>query len=195
MWTVGHSTLSLEEFLARLARHGIERVADVRRYPASRRHPQFDREALAAGLSRAGIGYRWFEDLGGRRPAAPRAASPNAGLTAAGFRAYADHMREEIFRRAFDDLLDWAAGGRTALLCAELLWWKCHRRLLSDLLVARGGAVRHILGEAEAGAHPLWDLAVARDGGVIYPPPQAELDLPDDPTRSARPRSRPPREG
>lgn len=186
VWTVGHSTLPLEGFLARLAQHAVERVADVRRYPASRRHPHFDRETLAAALNGSGIEYRWFEDLGGRRSAAPRGASANAGLTALGFRAYADHMREDVFRRAFGDLLGWAAGGRTALLCAELLWWKCHRRLLSDLLVARGGAVWHIMDEEEARAHPLWDLAVVQGGGVTYP---------HRPTRSARPRSRPPREG
>jgi uncharacterized protein (DUF488 family) len=174
-WTVGHSTRDLDELVNVLEAHRIERVADVRRFPASRRHPQFHRESLAAALEARGIGYRWFEELGGRRPADP--ASPNRGLESAGFRGYADHMRTAAFASAFDDLVEWMGAGRTAILCAERLWWQCHRRLLSDLLVSRGAAVRHILDERPADAHTLWDLAVVTPQGLEYPPPQGELGL------------------
>jgi uncharacterized protein (DUF488 family) len=172
-WTIGHSTRALGEFVAALEAQGIERVADVRRFPASRRHPQFDREALAAELEAYGIAYRWFEELGGRRR--PEPDSPNRGLETEGFRGYADYMRTPAFARAFNELTAWMREGSTAILCAERLWWQCHRRLLSDLLVAQGGIVRHVQDAGRVDEHRLWELAVATDDGLVYPPPQTEL--------------------
>lgn len=174
-WTIGHSTRSLEEFLGVLDTHGIERLADVRRFPLSRRHPQFNRESLAEALARPGIEYSWIEELGGRRSA--ESDSPNRGIRVAGFRGYADYMRTPAFARAFDELVAWMHGGRTAIMCAERLWWQCHRRLLSDLLVARGGQVHHILDAERTDEHELWDIAVAAEDGLLYPPPQGDLDL------------------
>lgn len=172
---MGHSTRTVEELAAALGAQGIERVADVRRFPASRRHPKFDQAPLADALEARGIAYRWFEDLGGRRR--PAADSPNGGLRVEGFRGYADYMATAAFARAFDELVSWMRGGPTAILCAEMLWWRCHRRLLADLLTARGGTVRHIRDEGRAEVHALWDLAAVTPEGVIYPPPQGELGI------------------
>jgi len=158
-----------------LQAHGIERLADVRRFPASRRHPQFDREALAAALAERGIAYRWFEALGGRRR--PDPDSPNRGIRVEGFRGYADYMRTAEFAAAFEALVEWMRHGPIAILCAERLWWQCHRRLLSDLLVARGATVRHILDAGRAAEHSLWELAEVTPEGIVYPPPQSELGL------------------
>lgn len=176
-WTVGHSTLELDELAAILRAHRIEQVADVRRYPASGRHPRFNRETLATFLGARGIAYHWFENLGGRRPARPSESSPNLGLRAPGFRGYADYMLTPEFRAALDELVVWMRQGPTALLCAEKLWWQCHRRLISDVLVARGGTVRHIQGADAADDHVLWDLAVVTPDGVVYPADQGELEL------------------
>jgi uncharacterized protein (DUF488 family) len=168
--------MSLEQLEAALRGHGIDRVADVRRYPASRRHPQFNHETLAEYLVARRIEYRWFEELGGRR-GRTIGASPNRGIRIPAFRHYADYMQTPEFQRAFDELVAWMREGRTALLCAEKLWWRCHRRLISDLLVARGGTVRHILAAESAEEHALWELAVTTPEGVVYPPEQGELDL------------------
>lgn len=176
-WTIGHSTLSAEAFVARLADNGIGQLADVRRYPASRRRPHFNREILAAYLEARGVAYRWFEDLGGRRQGEAPHRSPNMGLESSGFRHYADYMHSAAFETAFVALVEWLGEGRTALMCAEALWWKCHRRLIADLLVARGCTVLHIVGDGETTRHTLWDLAVRTLSGLVYPPAQSELDL------------------
>lgn len=175
-WTIGHSNVPLEDFLSLLDCHRIERVADVRRYPGSRRHPQFDRESLEAALTARGIAYRWFEDLGGRRSGLG-SRSPNRGIESIGFRGYADYMQSIRFARAFDDLLVWLDGGRTALVCAESLWWKCHRRLLSDLLVRCRAEVTHILPDGRTAPHEIWDLARPTPEGLVYPPIQADLEI------------------
>lgn len=178
VWTIGHSTLELEKLVATLSAHGVVQVADVRRYPASRRHPQFNRETLAEYLEARGVGYRWFESLGGRRGGPATEISPNQGLTTPGFQHYADYMRTGEFHAAFEELVAWMGEGRTALLCAEKLWWRCHRRLLSDLVVARGGTVYHIRDAETAERHALWDLAeVTPEGDLVYPPDQGELEL------------------
>lgn len=176
-WTVGHSTLSAERFLARLEAHSIEQVADVRRYPASRRHPHFNRETLATFLDARGKKYRWFEDLGGRRGGVPAEESLNRGLANDGFRHYADYMLTAEFDSALAALVAWLSEGRTALMCAEVLWWRCHRRLLSDRLVAAGGEVLHIMDDETLQSHPLWDLATRAGSGLVYPPDQGELGL------------------
>lgn len=167
----------MEAFLDRLTAHRIARVADVRRYPASRRNPQFNRETLSTMLDARGIDHRWFEALGGRRAGLPAAESPNRGITSAGFRAYADYMLTDAFRETFEKLLEWLEGGRTALLCAEALWWHCHRRLLADQLVARDGIVHHILDVQDTRRHELWDIARVTPDGLFYPPTQTELGL------------------
>jgi len=176
-WTIGHSTLPPERFLARIEAHSIQQVADVRRYPASRRHPQFNRETLATFLDARGKEYRWFEDLGGRRGGVPVAESLNRGIANDGFRHYADYMVSNEFDHAFGALVAWLAEGRTALMCAEVLWWRCHRRLLSDRLVAAGAQVEHILDDKKVQSHPLWDLATPAGSGLVYPPDQGELGL------------------
>ncbi|MGH7564301.1 MAG: DUF488 family protein [Gemmatimonadota bacterium] len=166
----------MADFLPLLKRHRIERVADVRRHPASRRHPHFDSAVLEKALVTQGIGYRWFEDLGGRRSGS-RPGSPNQGIENAGFRGYADYMRTPRFSHAFDALVDEIDLGRTALMCAEALWWRCHRRLLSDLLVHRGTTVIHILPDDRTARHELWDLARPAPEGLVYPPIQSELEI------------------
>lgn len=177
LWTIGHSTLPLEALAERLAGHGVRQVADVRRYPASRRNPQFNRETLAAFLEARGLAYRWLEGLGGRRGRAPAGDSPNQGLQVEGFRHYADYAGTEEFRAALADLLEWARQEPTAVLCAEALWWRCHRRLIADRLVAAGGVVRHILADGSSERHRLWDLARPMGDGLVYPPEQGELPL------------------
>lgn len=176
-WTIGHSTLELGRLFERLAAHRVEQIADVRRYPASRRHPQFNRETLSTYLEARGIACRWFESLGGRRSGFPVGESPNRGLEARGFRQYADYMLTGEFAAAFAQLVDWLEVGRTAILCAELLWWQCHRRLIADQLVARGGSVYHIGDETTVDRHRLWDLARVTPDGLFYPPIQTELEI------------------
>lgn len=177
LWTIGHSTLRLETLAERLAEHGVRQVADVRRYPASRRNPQFNRETLASFLEARGLAYRWLEGLGGRRGGSTTGSSPNQGLEVAGFRHYADYAGTEEFRVALAELVGWARREPTAVLCAEALWWRCHRRLIADRWVAAGGVVRHILGDGSSERHRLWDLARPFGDGLVYPPEQGELSL------------------
>jgi uncharacterized protein (DUF488 family) len=144
LWTVGHSTHTAEEFQRILKQHAIELIADVRRFPGSRRLPQFGSAALEKDLARAGISYKWLEPLGGRRKASATAA-PGAWRNAS-FQAYADHIATEEFASGLEELLMLAGGLRTAVMCAEALWWRCHRRLIADVLVSRGVEVFHIMG-------------------------------------------------
>lgn len=153
LWTVGHSTRSLDEFLDLLAAHEIELVADVRRFPGSRRLPHFAREPLAAALESRGIAYEWIPELGGRRR--PDPDSPNVGWRHPAFRAYADHVATEEFARGLFALLMAAEGVRTAVMCSELLWWRCHRRLIADVVLSLGIPVLHIRDEGPAEPHRL----------------------------------------
>ena len=153
VWTVGHSTRSGEEFAQILLAHGIQVLVDVRSFPGSRRYPQFNREALAESLQQVGIEYRHEPRLGGRRT--PRKDSHNIAWKNASFRAYADHMETEEFRNAVEDLLELAVSSRTAVMCAEALWWRCHRRLISDYLKTEGHAVIHILDKNKTQEHPV----------------------------------------
>jgi hypothetical protein len=177
VWTIGHSTMDLDALLGLLKMHGVVRLADVRRYPASRKNPQFNRETLAAFLDARGIEYRWFEELGGRRGEGPAENSPNSGIENSGFRGYADYAGTQIFREALDALIAWARERPTAIMCAEALWWRCHRRLIADQLVARHGQVFHIFGDGSHEPHRLWDLARPAGDGLVYPPEQGELGL------------------
>ena len=175
VWTVGHSTLSLHDFVERLRPEAISGLADVRRFPASRRHPQFDGEALAQGLAAAGVEYRWFEALGGRRSSRGESPATNAGLRVSGFRAYADYALTPPFREALVEILEWARTRRVAVCCAEGVWWQCHRRIISDHLVARGCRVLHVLPAGKIAEHTLWELARITREGVVYPPLQADV--------------------
>jgi uncharacterized protein (DUF488 family) len=162
LYTIGHGAVTLEEFLEYVRAAGIASVVDVRRFPGSRRHPQFSSTVLAQALRDAGIAYRHAPDLGGRRPA--RKDSPNAGLRNAGFRGYADWMLGEEFRAAFAALMDEASQAPTAVMCAETPWWKCHRRLIADgaeLLAKRD--VVHVMGRKTLPHSPTPGVAVEDD--------------------------------
>jgi uncharacterized protein (DUF488 family) len=166
--TVGHSNHPLEEFLALLARHGVGALLDIRRFPGSRKHPHFHRDSLAAAVSQSGVDYHWLEALGGRRHK-QQEASPNLGLENEAFRNYADHMLTGEFRDGVKALLKTARQKRTAIMCAEGLFWQCHRRLVSDFLVANGVIVQHIMPDGELRPHTLTPGAVTKDGRVTYP--------------------------
>lgn len=196
IWTVGHGARPLDELLALLREHGIATLADVRSFPGSRRHPQFGREPLAVALSAAGIAYVHIGELGGRRreaaaaptrgggadrrrephadPGAARASSPGArpsrhtAIRVAAFRAYADHMGTDEFRAGLARLQELARGAPAAYMCAETLWWRCHRRMLSDRLAVDGWDVIHILAPGKTEPHRLWDAARVEDGRIVY---------------------------
>ena len=166
VWTVGHSTRSGEEFGQMLAAHGIQVLVDVRMFPGSRRYPQFNRAALAESLAAIGIEYRHEPRLGGRRT--PRADSHNTAWKNASFRAYADHMESEEFQKGVEELLELARDARVAVMCAESLWWRCHRSLISDYLKAAGHTVIHILNETKTEEHPFTSAARIVGGELSY---------------------------
>jgi uncharacterized protein (DUF488 family) len=173
-YTIGHSTRFAPELLALLGAANVRLVADVRAFPSSRRHPQFNRETLAAWLGESGVQYMHFPALGGRRTPAPD--SPNGGWRESAFRGYADHMRSPEFQRALGELETAAREAPTAIMCAEAVWWRCHRRLISDALVVCGWRVEHLgIGDARV-VHELTEFAlVTPDGAITYPPAQATL--------------------
>ncbi|HQZ79131.1 MAG TPA: DUF488 domain-containing protein [Steroidobacteraceae bacterium] len=166
IWTIGHSTRSLDEFLELLADHRLEAVADVRRFPGSRRYPHFAQAALSATLAERGIAYHWIPALGGRRRARPD--SPNTGWRNASFRGYADHIGSAEFSRGLDELLQLADRLRTALMCAEAVWWRCHRSLIADVLRSRGIEVVHILDAKHSVVHPYTAPARIVHGQLSY---------------------------
>lgn len=166
VWTVGHSTRPLAEFLDLLAQDEIEAVADVRRYPGSRRWPHFAREPLAQALGKRGLAYMWLPELGGRRT--PRADSPNTAWRSASFRGYADYMATEAFAEGLDRLVNVACGLRTAIMCAESLWWRCHRGLIADVLRWYKFEVIHILGPGSTAPHPYTAAARIVGGRLSY---------------------------
>jgi uncharacterized protein (DUF488 family) len=171
IWTIGHSNRALNDFLSLLAAERIEAIADVRRFPGSRRHPQFG-EALSAALRDAGIAYFHFPSLGGRRSS--RTISPqNAGWRVPAFAVYADYMSTEEFEHAAEQLASIAAQSRTAVMCAEALPWRCHRRLIADHFIARGWTVRDIIGPSAVRDHALPPFAKISDQRVVYPGPDA----------------------
>jgi uncharacterized protein (DUF488 family) len=170
IWTIGHSNRDLDAFLDLLRSEAIDLLADVRRFPGSRTHPHFSGEALKAALAGAGIAYRHFAGLGGRR-GKPRPNSPNVGWRVASFNAYADHMDSPDFRDDFETLVTTAEDHRVTLMCSEAVPWRCHRRLIADALVVRGWKVRDILGPGQARDHVLTPFARVVDGRLIYPAP------------------------
>lgn len=170
LFTIGHSSRTFDDFLSLLREFEISSLVDIRRFPGSRKFPHFNRQSLEATLPASGIEYLWLEDLGGRRSDPDVSKSLNPGLKSPGFRHYADYMQTEQFRSAVNRLLSVAAAKPTAIMCAEKLFWKCHRRLLSDYLVAQGINVEHIIDSARLQSHKLTAGAVVTpDLYVIYP--------------------------
>ena len=165
--TVGHSTRSIDDFLALLKAHGVERLVDIRTIPQSRRHPHFGQALLSQALAAAGIGYTHLRDLGGLRK--PRPDSVNTAWRHPSFRGYADYMQTPAFAAALDELIALAGGERVAIMCAEAVPWRCHRQLVADALVARGVEAREIESATRTRAHALSPWARVRDGRVTYP--------------------------
>ena len=166
VFTIGHSTRTIEQFIALLEREGIRHLVDVRRFPASRRYPHFDGAALKKSLATAGLSYEHVPAMGGRRTTS--ANSRNIGWRNASFRGYADHMDSDEFQRALDALIVTAARVPTTVMCAEAVPWRCHRTLIADALLARGLRVRHIL-DAATNDHVLTRFGIIVNGRVQYP--------------------------
>ena len=167
LYTIGHSTRRLDEFLAVLQAHSIRTLVDIRSFPMSRRLPHFNREVLEKALADAGIHYVWLKELGGRRKKI-RDDSPNVALRNDSFRNYADYMLTEDFQRGTAELIKLAEQSRTAFMCAERVYFRCHRMLVSDWLVAHGHEVFHIDGTGPVRKHQLMAEARLVDGQVIY---------------------------
>jgi uncharacterized protein (DUF488 family) len=166
IWSVGHGARPLEEFIAVLRDADIGALADVRLIPGSRRHPHFGAQSLEASLGDIGVAYVHLPELGGRRE--PRTDSPHRALRVAAFRGYADHMSSEEFARGYERLVSLARESRTAFMCAETLWWRCHRRLIADRLTVDGWAVTHLFVPRKSEPHVLWDAARTADGHLVY---------------------------
>ena len=169
IWTIGHSTRTIDEFISLLKENDIKLLVDVRTWPGSKRYPQFNKEALAESLSSHGIRYEHFPELGGRQK--PNPDSRNTAWRNASFRGYADYMETEQFQKGIQRLLDVAAeAGPTAIMCAEAVWWRCHRSLISDYLKVRGIEVMHILDANKIEPHPYTSAARIVDGELSYRP-------------------------
>ncbi len=166
LWTVGHSTHTIYELLEILAAHGITRIADVRRFPGSRAHPQFNPVALQSALAPMHIAYTPMTELGGRR--APLPDSPHQEWINASFRGYADYMDTPAFAAAADTLAALARKDRVAVMCAEGVWWRCHRSMIADYFKASGWKVLHIMGKGEAKEHPYTSVAKVVEGTLTY---------------------------
>ncbi len=167
VYTIGHSTRTIDELIAALRAHGIERLVDIRAFPSSKRLPHFNRGAMEVSLPEAGIEYRWKPEMGGRRGKS-RADSPNTGLRNDSFRAYADHMLTEEFQKAAAEVLAWAAEKKTTVMCAERMWFQCHRMLVSDYYTAHGNEVLHIVDERPPKVHTLTREGHLVNGELVY---------------------------
>ena len=175
-YTIGHSTRPIDEFIGLLEQAGVRAIVDVRRFPASRRNPQYTREALERSLADRGIAYRHEPALGGFRE--PQPGSANTGWTVPAFEGYADYMATEPFAEALERLESQALATPTAVMCAEAQWWRCHRRLIADALVVRGWRVLHLGLGSRPVEHELTPFAVVGENlSLTYPPAQAKLDL------------------
>lgn len=166
IWTIGHSTRPIEDFLSLLAEARVTVVADVRSFPGSRKYPQYGKEALAATLATHSIGYQWLQALGGRRRVSPD--SPNTAWHNASFRGYADYMSSTDFEHGLAQLLLVASKTRTAMMCAEAVWWRCHRSMIADALCVRGIEVVHILDAKHRMVHPMTAPARIVRGKLTY---------------------------
>jgi uncharacterized protein (DUF488 family) len=173
VFTVGHSTLPIERFLALLAAYGIEQLADVRTVPRSRRNPQFNADSLRDSLASASITYVPLGALGGLRK--PRPDSPNSGWRNESFRGYADYMQTEEFGRGLERLIELSTQRRTAIMCAEAVPWRCHRSLVADALAVRGIGVVEILGATSYREHAMTPFARVAGTALTYPPAQEPL--------------------
>jgi uncharacterized protein (DUF488 family) len=165
-WTIGHSTRSMLDFEQLLRAHHIKAIADVRAFPTSRRFPQFNQQQLSQQLSKVGVEYRHLPALGGRRRPSPH--SRNTAWRNDSFRAYADHMETTLFHSGISELIVLATDYSTAFMCAESLWWKCHRSLIADYLKAKGHEVIHILSVDKTEVHPYTSAARIVDGELSY---------------------------
>jgi uncharacterized protein (DUF488 family) len=170
LFTIGHSTHSLEEFVALLRTRGVLQVADVRSIPKSRHCPQFNAEVLADSLGKAGIGYVSIKALGGRRHT--RKNSVNTGWRNASFRGYADYMGTPRFAEGLEELTEVATARPTAIMCAEAVPWRCHRSLIADAMTLRGWDVREIISAGPAKEHKLTPFLRVIDGEIFYPAPE-----------------------
>lgn len=166
IWTIGHSTRTIDEFISLLKENEIKLLVDVRAFPGSKRYPQFNKDGLAQSLNAHGIRYEHFPELGGRRK--PKLDSHNTAWRNASFRGYADYMETEPFQKGIERLFDVAKAGPTAIMCAEAVWWRCHRSLIADYLKSRGLEVMNILGENKAEPHPYTSAARIVDGELSY---------------------------
>jgi len=170
LYTVGHSTRSFEEFIELLRENDIGILVDVRSWPSSSRYPHFNRESLARSLKENGVRYEWLgEQLGGYRKRGLGEESPNKAWRSMGFRNYADHTMTEQFRGGIRRLLELADDGRVAVMCAEQLYWRCHRRITSDYLMVKGHTVTHILAKGKTEEHSLTGFAKNVNGELRYP--------------------------
>lgn len=165
IWSVGHGARPLDDFLAVLEEAEIRALADIRTFPGSRRHPHFGQVALRDALAERGVDYIHLRGLGGRRD--PRPDSPHTALRVEAFRGYADHMGTTEFAEDLAGLEANASGTKTAFMCAETLWWRCHRRLVADALTVRGHEVVHLIAAGKSEAHRLWDVARLTDAGAL----------------------------
>jgi uncharacterized protein (DUF488 family) len=166
IWTVGHSTRTAAEFLDLVRAHGIEALADVRRHAGSRKYPHFNQGTLRDALAEVGVEYVAMPELGGRRQ--PRPDSHNTAWRNESFRGYADYMETEEFRLGIERLLALAQRKRTAVMCSEAVWWRCHRSLIADYLKAHGICVRHILSANKSDIHPYTSAARIEQGRLSY---------------------------
>ncbi len=175
IFSIGHSTHGFDEFVALLRAHGIVQLADVRTVPRSRRVPHFNAEAAGSAFRRNSVEYVSMPLLGGLRK--PRPDSVNTGWHLEGFRGYADYMQTTEFWEAVAELEELARAAPTAFMCAEALWWKCHRRLISDALLVRGWSVAHVLADATTEPYVLTPFAVVSGERITYPAAQGALDV------------------
>jgi uncharacterized protein (DUF488 family) len=166
LWTIGHSTHPIQEFLDLLHAQGVMHIADVRRFPGSRKYPHFNPDLLEPALAEGGIAYTPFPDLGGRRVPLPN--SPHSAWRNEAFRGYADYMDTPEFAAAAERLAKLARADRVAVMCAEGVWWRCHRSMIADIFKAQGWKVLHILGMAEPREHPYTPVARIVNGELVY---------------------------
>jgi uncharacterized protein (DUF488 family) len=166
IWTIGHSTRSIDEFISLLNSYHIELIADIRSLPGSRRYPQFNKEELQVSLPDHGIRYIHLKELGGRRKVQP--GSVNTGWRVAAFKGYADYMETDAFKKAIPELETYALAKRTAFMCSEAVWWRCHRSMVSDYLKLRGWTVIHIMDKSKSREHPYTSPARIVNGELLY---------------------------
>jgi uncharacterized protein (DUF488 family) len=169
IWTIGHSTRAIDEFISLLEQNEIKLLVDVRAWPGSKRYPQFNKDAMAESLNARGIRYEHFPELGGKRKS--QQDSRNTAWRNASFRGYADYMETEQFQKGIERLLDVAAeAGPATIMCAEAVWWRYHRSLIADYLKARGVEVLHVLGANKVEPHPYTSATRIVNGELSYRP-------------------------